>query len=69
MVPAKTPKPVVATVRNAALAALNAPELNKRLIEMAFIPVGDSAAEFSAYIQSEISSYGKLVRELKVTSE
>ena len=69
MLPVKTPKNVVATVRSAALAALNAPEVNKRMIEMAFIPVGDSAAEFAAYIQSEIASYGKLVRELKVTSE
>ena len=69
MLPAKTPKHVVTIVRNAALAALNAPELNKRLIDMAFIPIGDSAAEFAAYIQSEIATYGKLVRELKVTSE
>jgi len=69
MLPAKTPKNIVATVRSAALAALNAPEVNKRLIELAFIPVGDSAAEFTAYIQAEISTYGKLVRELKVTSE
>ena len=69
MLPMKTPKNVAATVRSAALAALNAPEVNKRLIELAFIPIGDSAAEFTTYIQSEIATYGKLVRELKVTSE
>jgi len=69
MLPVKTPKNVVAAVRSAALAALNAPEVNKRLIDMAFIPIGDTAAEFTAYIQSEIATYGKLVRELKVTSE
>jgi tripartite-type tricarboxylate transporter receptor subunit TctC len=69
MLPAQTPKPIVATVRAAALAALNAPANNKRLVEMAFIPIGDSAAEFAAYIQAEIATYGKLVRELKVTSE
>ena len=69
MLPVKTPKNVAATVRSAALVALNAPEFNKRLIELAFIPIGDSAAEFTTYIQSEIATYGKLVRELKVTSE
>ena len=69
MLPAQTPKNIVAIVRTAALAALNAPANNKRLIEMAFIPIGDSAAEFAAYIQAEIATYGKLVRELKVTSE
>jgi tripartite-type tricarboxylate transporter receptor subunit TctC len=69
MLPVKTPPPVVATVRRAVLAALNAPEVNKRLIDMAFIPVGDSAAEFTAHIRSEIESYGKLVRDLKVTSD
>jgi len=69
MLPAKTPKNIVASVRTAAVAALNAPEINRRLIELAFIPIGDSAAEFTAYIQAEIATYGKLVRELKVTSE
>jgi tripartite-type tricarboxylate transporter receptor subunit TctC len=69
MLPVKTPPPVVAAVRRAALAALNAPEVNKRLIDMAFIPVGDSAAEFAAHIRSEIESYGKLVRDLRVTSD
>lgn len=69
MLPVKTPKNVAATVRSAALAALHAPEFNKRLIELAFIPIGDSTAEFTTYIQSEIATYGKLVRELKVTSE
>ena len=69
MLPAKTPKHIVSTVRTAALAALNATEINKRLIELAFIPIGDSAVEFTAYIQAEIATYGKLVRELKVTSE
>jgi tripartite-type tricarboxylate transporter receptor subunit TctC len=69
MLPVKTPKTIQSAVRNAALTALNASELNKRLIEMAFIPVGNTPAEFAAYIQSEIATYGKLVRELKVTSE
>jgi len=69
MLPAKTPKHIASTVRTAALAALNATEINKRLIELAFIPIGDSAVEFTAYIQAEIVTYGKLVRELKVTSE
>ena len=69
MLPAKTPRPVADAVRTAALAALNAPEVNKRLVDMAFIPIGDAAADFAAYIRAEIASYGKLVRELKVTAE
>lgn len=69
MLPVKTPKSVQSAVHRAALTALNAPEVNKRLVEMAFIPVGDTAAEFSAFIRAEIATYGKLVRELKITSE
>jgi tripartite-type tricarboxylate transporter receptor subunit TctC len=69
MLPVKTPRTVVTAVRNAALAALNAPDFGKRLLDMAFIAVGDSPAEYAAYIQSEIATYGKLVRELKVTSD
>jgi tripartite-type tricarboxylate transporter receptor subunit TctC len=69
MLPVQTPKNIQAAVRNAALAALNAPEINKRLIEMAFIPVGDTPAEFAAYIKSEIGTYGKLVQALKITAD
>ncbi len=69
MLPVQTPKPVVAAVRKTALAAINAPDLNRRLVEMAFIPVGDSAEEFAAYIKSEIATYGKLVKDLKVIAD
>ena len=42
VVPAKTPKEIVATLHAAALAALKKPEISKRMLELGFTPVGDS---------------------------
>lgn len=69
LVPAKTPKETIAIVSAAAKSALNAPDVSKRLIELAYIPVGDQPEEFAAYIQSEVAALGKLVRRLRVQAD
>ena len=67
MVPAKTPEPVIATIRAATISALNNPDVVKRLNALAYIPVGDQSAEFGAYIQSEIARYRQVVSDLRLT--
>ena len=67
MVPAKTPKEVIATIRAATISALKSPDVVKRLNALAYIPVGDQSAEFGAYIQSEIARYRQVVSDLRLT--
>jgi len=69
MVPVKTPKATVATLRTAVIEALNSPEMGKRLAELAYIPVGDDPQAFAAYIRSEIRTLGELVKRLGVTAD
>jgi tripartite-type tricarboxylate transporter receptor subunit TctC len=64
MVPAKTPRETIATLRNAAVAALNSPALNKRLNDLGFVPIGDQPEAFAAHIKSQIATLAKVVDEL-----
>jgi tripartite-type tricarboxylate transporter receptor subunit TctC len=68
MVPAKTPKEVIATIRNAALAVLNNPVVSKRLNDLGYVAVGDQPEAFAAHIKSEIEKLGKILRQLGVTA-
>ena len=69
LVPAKTPKEIVAVVHGAAVAALKRPEIGKRFAELGFTPVGDQPEVFGAYIRSEIDRLGKLIRAFNLTAE
>ena len=69
MVPAKTPKEIIATIHGAALAALNNPGVNKRLNDLGYVPLGNTPEEFAAVIKSEIAKLGTLLRRLGVTAD
>jgi tripartite-type tricarboxylate transporter receptor subunit TctC len=69
LVPAKTPKEIIAAVHAAAVAALNKPDVGKRLNDLGFIPVGDQPEAFAAYVRSEIERLGKLIRAFNLTAE
>jgi tripartite-type tricarboxylate transporter receptor subunit TctC len=61
--PAKTPEPILKTLQAAIAKALAEPEVQKRLAELAFIPVGDTPAEFTAFIKSENAKWAKAVKD------
>lgn len=63
LVPVKTPKEIIATLRNATVKALNRPEVSKRLSELGYVPVGDQPHELAAYIKAEIDKMAKLIRQ------
>ena len=48
LVPVKTPKQIIATIRDAALAALNNPAISKRLAELGYVSEVDNAPVTSA---------------------
>ena len=48
--------------------ALAAPALNKRLVDLGYISIGDTPEEFAAHIRAEIASLAKVLRDLKVTA-
>ena len=44
------------------MAALKQPVINKRLIELAYVPQGESPEAFATHIKSEIESLGRVLR-------
>jgi tripartite-type tricarboxylate transporter receptor subunit TctC len=69
MVPAKTPKEVVARILAATLATLKNPTVNKRMLEMGYVIVGNQPDQFAAHIKAEIEGLGNILRNLRGTAE
>ena len=69
LVPAGTPAPVIAKLNAAFVKALQFPDVTARLSIDGAAPVGNSSAEFSAYITSEIMKWGKVVRTSGATAQ
>ena len=62
LVPAGTPAPVIAKLQSAFAKALQFPDVVARLSADGAAPVGNSAAEFGAYIKSELTKWSKVVK-------
>lgn len=69
MVPAKTPKETIATIRQATVGALDRPEVRKRMQNIGFTPITDQPDEFTAFIKSEIQKWGKIIRAAGLTAD
>lgn len=64
--PAKTPRPIVMTL-NAAFAKVMAdPAIQRRLSESGFEPQTSTPEQFSAYMNSEIAKWAKVIRESNI---
>ena len=61
--PARTPEPVLKTLQVAIARALEQPDMKRRMSELAFIPAGDSPAQFSAFIKAENAKWAKAVKQ------
>ncbi len=61
-VPAGTPRPAVDRLHAEFAAALAAPEVRERLLAMGAEPVGNTPAEFAAFVKAEAAKYAKLVK-------
>ena len=59
--PAATPQPVLAKLQSAAAEALRSAEVKDKLAAQSVIAVGNSSAEFLAYVKSEIERWGKVI--------
>jgi tripartite-type tricarboxylate transporter receptor subunit TctC len=64
--PAKTPAPVVAKINAAVTAALNDPELNKKLIDAGADPSPGTPAQLADFVKSELERWGKVIKEKNI---
>ncbi len=69
LVPAGTPAPVIAKLNAAFVKALQFQDVVARLSMDGATPVGNTPAEFGAYIKNEHAKWGKVVRASGVTAQ
>ena len=60
--PAATPKPILDKLYATASEALHSPEVKDKLSAQGVIAVGNSSADFRAYVQREIDRWGELIK-------
>jgi tripartite-type tricarboxylate transporter receptor subunit TctC len=61
LAPAKTPPEIIDRINRATIDALRSPEVKAKLAEQGSEPVGNTPAEFKAFIESELVKWRKLV--------
>jgi tripartite-type tricarboxylate transporter receptor subunit TctC len=61
LAPAKTPPEIIERINRAAVDALRSDEVKAKLAEQGSEPVGDTPAEFKAFIESELVKWRRLV--------
>ena len=69
VVPAATPREVVARISRDANAAMNQPEVRARMADIGLQPLGTTPAEFDAYIKTEIEKWAKVVKVSGATAD
>jgi tripartite-type tricarboxylate transporter receptor subunit TctC len=67
LAPAATPRNVVATLHAETTKAVRLPDVRERLANDGAVPIGSTPDEFARFIQSEMSKWGKVVKQAKIT--
>jgi tripartite-type tricarboxylate transporter receptor subunit TctC len=67
--PAKTPKETITELANWFTAAMQAPEVKPKLINLGLYPVGICGAEFAAHIRKQSNEYGRIIRDANIKAE
>jgi tripartite-type tricarboxylate transporter receptor subunit TctC len=69
LVPARTPKEIVAKLHDEIIKILDMPDVKKRLLEAGAEPVGNTPEEMAAQIKNETESFALIVKQAKITPE
>jgi tripartite-type tricarboxylate transporter receptor subunit TctC len=62
LVPAGTPKAIVARLNREIVAIIRSPAVNQEVTRLGFTPVGSTPEEFRAHIAAEIEKWAKVIR-------
>ena len=67
--PAKMPNEIVVRFNREIVRILNLPEMQERLRQLGADPVGNSPAEFAAFIKSEHDKWAKVIKQANIRAE
>jgi tripartite-type tricarboxylate transporter receptor subunit TctC len=69
LAPAKAPPAVVAKLHDAVVAALEAPDVNEKLVQSGAIPSPTSSLEFGKLLADELARWGRVIREKNIRED
>ena len=69
MVPAKTPREIILTLRNATATAINQPDLNKRIRDLGYTIVGDQPEVFAEFLKADIEKWRMVVKQKGLSAD
>ena len=69
VVPAATPKPIVARLNQELVKTMSAPDLSKRLAAVGAHPVTSTPEEFAAHVQKELAIWSKVIKAANIRIE
>ena len=66
LAPAKTPADVVALLHKEIAKVMAMPDVKAKCAQLGFDPVANTPEQFTAYIKSEVSKWGKVIKDAKI---
>ena len=69
VVPARTPKDIIAFIHREIASILVLPDIKERLTVLGFEPVGSTPEEFVAHVNAEFETWGRVIRESKIKAQ
>jgi tripartite-type tricarboxylate transporter receptor subunit TctC len=69
VVPAGTPKEIIARLHDLIVTGLKQPEVIAKLTAMAYVPIGNSPEECEAFFKSEMATWGPVIKDAGLKAE
>jgi tripartite-type tricarboxylate transporter receptor subunit TctC len=69
VVPAGTPKDIIASLHRLILTGLGEPEVKQKLAAMAYVPIGSSPQDCAAFFKAEMDKWSKVIKDAGLKAE
>jgi tripartite-type tricarboxylate transporter receptor subunit TctC len=69
VLPPNTPDAIAQKLHNGILEALGAPEVQKQLASLGFVPIGNTSAQFGQNIQNDLAKYRTMIKLTGASAE
>jgi tripartite-type tricarboxylate transporter receptor subunit TctC len=69
LVPVGTPRDIVDLLHRKVVALIATQDVKQKLASIGFSPIGDTPAEFAAFLKGEDEKWGKVIRDAGIKME
>jgi tripartite-type tricarboxylate transporter receptor subunit TctC len=69
VVPAGTPKDIIAELHRLIVGSLAQPDIKQKLAAMAYVPIGSSPEECTAFFKDEMAKWSKVIEDAGLHAE